>query len=70
MSPGRIYILPTRSWTFLFAVLAEGVETPEELAALRGIGVSLMQGYYFARPAIEALPEVPEFDMLPARAFA
>lgn len=52
------------------AVLAEGVETSEELAALRGIGISLMQGYYFARPAIEALPEVAGFDAMPAHAFA
>lgn len=35
-------------------VLAEGVETSEELATLRGLGISLFQGYYFARPALEA----------------
>lgn len=39
-------------------VLAEGLETQEEVAFLTGLGVSLMQGYYFARPGFEMLPEV------------
>ena len=34
----------------------EGVETEAELAALRAAGARYMQGYYFARPAFEALP--------------
>jgi len=34
-------------------VLAEGVETPIELAALRRAGIGLYQGYLFARPEIE-----------------
>lgn len=38
--------------------LAEGVETREEMACLREMGVSLMQGYLFARPGFETLPEV------------
>jgi len=29
---------------------AEGVETQEELMLVRGLGCSLVQGYYFARP--------------------
>jgi EAL domain-containing protein (putative c-di-GMP-specific phosphodiesterase class I) len=33
------------------AVLAEGVETPDELAALRALGVDLGQGYLLGRPA-------------------
>ena len=41
------------------SVIAEGVETIEEAAALRALGVRLFQGYLFARPAVEALPEVP-----------
>ena len=49
-------------------VLAEGVETAEELAVLRRMGISLMQGYHFARPAIEALPPVLGYDAMPARA--
>lgn len=39
-------------------VLAECVETVEEYEVLRAAGVRLMQGYLFARPALEALPEV------------
>ena len=31
-------------------VVAEGVETEAELAALRDCGITLLQGYYFARP--------------------
>jgi len=37
-------------------VIAEGVETLEEAAALRDIGVRLCQGYLLARPALERLP--------------
>ena len=35
-------------------VLAEGVETYEEASALKSAGISLFQGYYFARPQVEA----------------
>lgn len=34
-------------------LLAEGVETEAELAVLRGLGIRLFQGYYFARPQVE-----------------
>lgn len=34
-------------------VLAEGIEEEEEMLTLREAGVSLMQGYYFARPEVE-----------------
>jgi EAL domain-containing protein (putative c-di-GMP-specific phosphodiesterase class I) len=37
-------------------LIAEGVETVAEYAALRECGVSLMQGYLLARPAFEVLP--------------
>jgi EAL domain-containing protein (putative c-di-GMP-specific phosphodiesterase class I) len=40
------------------AVIAEGIETPSELAALRDAGIRLFQGYLFAKPAIERLPQV------------
>jgi len=40
------------------AVIAEGVETPAELALLQSLGIELFQGYLFARPAFEALPPV------------
>ncbi|ADL04940.1 EAL domain-containing protein [Lacrimispora saccharolytica] len=40
-------------------VLAEGVETPEELEFLMNCGVSLFQGYYIARPQMEIRPLDP-----------
>tara|TARA_R110001592_G_scaffold155954_1_gene386060 strand:+ start:351 stop:1118 length:768 start_codon:yes stop_codon:yes gene_type:complete len=39
-------------------VLAEGVERVEEYRWLRDQGIDLFQGYYFARPGFEHLPEV------------
>lgn len=39
-------------------LVAEGVETVAEYAALRRAGVHLMQGYLLARPAFEALSPV------------
>ena len=39
-------------------VIAEGIETPGELRQLQALGIHLFQGYLFARPAFEALPEV------------
>lgn len=39
-------------------VIAEGIETRGELDALAAMGVRYIQGYYFARPAFEALPVV------------
>lgn len=39
-------------------MMAEGVETVEEYDWLRKSGVDIFQGYYFAYPAFEALPEV------------
>ena len=46
-------------------VLAEGVETRDELIFLRKQGINLFQGYYFAKPAFETLVSVPEhlFDL-------
>jgi EAL domain-containing protein (putative c-di-GMP-specific phosphodiesterase class I) len=35
--------------------ICEGVETEAEFEILRNLGVELMQGYLFARPALEAL---------------
>ncbi|MEQ8515439.1 MAG: EAL domain-containing protein [Chromatocurvus sp.] len=40
-------------------VIAEGIETPGELAILVDLGIDLFQGYHFARPAFEAVAEVP-----------
>ncbi|HEV7873884.1 MAG TPA: EAL domain-containing protein [Enterovirga sp.] len=39
-------------------VLAEGIETESEMVVLRAAGISLLQGYYFAKPITEALPPV------------
>lgn len=50
-------------------VLAEGVETAGESAALRDLGIDLQQGYHFARPGFEVLPE-PEHLQASAAAAA
>lgn len=39
------------------AVVGEGVETRDEAAALRDLGIDLQQGYLYARPQLGALPE-------------
>jgi len=51
-------------------VIAEGVETYEELNVLRSLGIELFQGYYFARPAFEALASVPWERCAPPDAIA
>jgi EAL domain-containing protein (putative c-di-GMP-specific phosphodiesterase class I) len=43
-------------------VIAEGIETDDELRELRSAGISLFQGYLFAKPLIEGLPEVAFFS--------
>ena len=40
-------------------VIAEGVETDNELIMLRSAGISLFQGYLFAKPSLMSLPDVP-----------
>lgn len=44
--------------------LCEGVETGGELAALRDLGVSLVQGYLLSKPLFEALALPPTDEML------
>jgi EAL domain-containing protein (putative c-di-GMP-specific phosphodiesterase class I) len=39
-------------------VLAEGIETEAEFLMLKAGGIRLFQGYWFARPAFEALPPI------------
>lgn len=41
-------------------VIAEGVEIIEECHFLSALGVELFQGYFFSKPAFEALPSIPE----------
>lgn len=36
-------------------IVLEGMERPEEVAALRSVGGRYMQGFYFARPMFEAI---------------
>ena len=43
--------------------LAEGIETKEEMIWLRDAGIELMQGYFFAKPGFEHLPEVNFSEM-------
>jgi EAL domain-containing protein (putative c-di-GMP-specific phosphodiesterase class I) len=46
-------------------VLGEGVENDQELMVLRAAGISLFQGYYFAKPALMSLPDVPLLTLSP-----
>ncbi|TDT99670.1 MULTISPECIES: EAL domain-containing protein [Azorhizobium] len=39
-------------------LIAEGVETREESTALRELGITLFQGFHYARPTIGTLPPV------------
>ncbi|MCC5982342.1 MAG: EAL domain-containing protein, partial [Oceanicaulis sp.] len=39
-------------------IVAEGIETLEEMQALQALGINLMQGFLFARPQIAGLPEI------------
>jgi EAL domain-containing protein (putative c-di-GMP-specific phosphodiesterase class I) len=41
-------------------IIAEGVETREEYHWLKDAGITLYQGYHFARPGFETLPVVPQ----------
>lgn len=47
-------------------IVAEGVETVEELAALLAIGFDVFQGFLFARPGLRSLPPV-DWDGIAAR---
>ena len=55
---GLVTALATVGRDLGITILAEGVECEEEARLLRAAGISLMQGYYFAKPALEDLPEV------------
>ncbi len=42
--------------------ICEGVETQDELSALRDLGVSLIQGYVLAKPTFESLSTYPSVN--------
>ncbi len=46
-------------------LVCEGIESLEEAVALRELGVRYLQGYLFAKPALEDLPQAPT-DVLKA----
>ncbi len=46
------------------SVVCEGVETVQEYKYLKEQGIRYMQGYFFARPKIEALTPASEIDWL------
>ncbi|NJN30996.1 MAG: EAL domain-containing protein [Synechococcales cyanobacterium RM1_1_8] len=48
-------------------VVAEGIETPEQLARLTSLGCELGQGYYFSKPVTAAEAEVMIAQALPWR---
>lgn len=48
-------------------LLCEGVETVEELKVIADMGVTLIQGYVFARPTFEALSVAPDGASFPLR---
>ena len=48
-------------------VLAEGVETDAEFLMLKAAGIKLFQGYWFAKPAFEALPPISRDTLDAAR---
>ena len=45
-------------------VLAEGVETEAEFLVLKTAGIRLFQGYWFAKPAFEELPQIQSWPAL------
>ena len=49
-------------------VLAEGIETVEDMDALLALGVQLQQGYFFARPSLETFVEEADIEALRAAA--
>ncbi|CAM5191565.1 hypothetical protein [Alishewanella longhuensis] len=42
-------------------MLAEGIETIEELEYLTGIGIRYLQGYYFAKPEIRKISSLSRY---------
>ncbi|MDR7037803.1 EAL domain-containing protein (putative c-di-GMP-specific phosphodiesterase class I) [Methylobacterium sp. BE186] len=60
-SPARqtiIACVTTMARALGVSVIAEGIETEAELLTLRAAGITLFQGYLFAKPALASLPDV------------
>jgi EAL domain-containing protein (putative c-di-GMP-specific phosphodiesterase class I) len=55
--PGVIGAIVDLAGTLGLTVLAEGIETPTQAAALRTLGCRLGQGFHFARPLERAACE-------------
>jgi EAL domain-containing protein (putative c-di-GMP-specific phosphodiesterase class I) len=51
-------------------VLAEGIETEAEFRILKEAGIRLFQGYWFAKPAFEELPQIQSVPVSDATAVA
>jgi EAL domain-containing protein (putative c-di-GMP-specific phosphodiesterase class I) len=49
-------------------VLAEGIETEAEFRILKEAGIRLFQGYWFAKPAFEELPQIQSVPVSDATA--
>ncbi|WVX51137.1 Blue light- and temperature-regulated antirepressor BluF [Roseobacter fucihabitans] len=49
-------------------VIAEGIETADEFAQLRDLGIQYIQGYYLARPQFEQLQTEPNIPFLALKA--
>lgn len=43
-------------------LLAEGIESEAELGVLKGMGIKLFQGYYFARPQVETFQTIGDLS--------
>lgn len=59
-SPPKQAIVAALAWLCRelgIAVVAEGIETEAELKVIRAAGITLAQGFFFAKPAVERLPE-------------
>ena len=50
-------------------VIAEGIESYEEMSVLRDFGIQLFQGYYFAKPVFRSLATPSEHWVSPSKVF-
>ncbi|MEH3106203.1 MAG: EAL domain-containing protein [Sphingomonas fennica] len=61
-----LHAVKTMADGFGTQLIAEGVETADEAEALCSLGICLMQGYHFARPAFRRLVATSELAGIPA----